>query len=103
MAPLRGPVRKVTDGTYFLLPYVSSSDKLTLLSLIIWMVVAPIPVLRLLRLWRLLEFVRLLLVFREVLPPGAIFVVIPVVIILMVFIVDSDLNAGLLRYGDGHN
>jgi len=41
-------------------------------------------------------------VFRKVLPPDAIFVVIPVVIILVLFIVDSDLNAGLLRQGGGH-
>jgi hypothetical protein len=69
----------------------------------IWMRMAVIPVLRLLFLVRLRIFVRSLVVFRKVLPPGVIFVVIPVVIILVLFIVDSVLIATLLRYGDGHN
>ena len=34
--------------------------------------------------------------------PGAIFVVVPVVIILVLFIVDADLDAGFLRSGSGH-
>ena len=50
-----------------------------------------IPVLRLLLLVRLREFLRTLVVFRTELPPGAIFIVIPVVIILVVLIVDSTL------------
>jgi hypothetical protein len=41
-------------------------------------------------------------VLRLVLPPGAVFVVIPVVIVLVLSIVDSDLNAGLLGHGGGH-
>jgi len=41
-------------------------------------------------------------VFGEVLTPGAIFVVVPVVIILVLFIVDANLDAGLLRLGRGH-
>jgi hypothetical protein len=64
---------------------------------------AVIPVLRLLLLFRHLEFVRLLVVFLKVLPPGAIFVVVPVVVVLVVSIVDSELNAGLLRQRCGHN
>ena len=75
---------------------------LTLL-VVIWMSVAIIPVLPLLLLVRLGEFVRIPVVLVKVLPPGAIFVVIPVVIILVLSIVDSDLNAGLLRSGGGHN
>jgi hypothetical protein len=50
--PLRRPVRSVTDETYFLLPYVSSSDVATLL-VVIWMGMAIIPVIRLLLLVRL--------------------------------------------------
>lgn len=42
------------------------------------------------------------MVFGEVLTPGAIFVVVPVVIILVLSIVDADLDAGLLRSGRGH-
>ena len=55
------------------------------------MSMAPIPVLRLLFVVRLREFLRIPVVFRLVPPPGAIFVVIPVVIILVVPIVDSIL------------
>ena len=52
---------------------------------------APIPVLRLLLVVRLREFLGGPVVFRLVLPPGAIFVVIPVVIIPVVPVVDSIL------------
>jgi hypothetical protein len=45
----------------------------------------------------------LTVVFRKILAPGAIFVVVPVVIILVVSIVDADLNAGLLGCGSGHD
>jgi hypothetical protein len=41
-------------------------------------------------------------VLRLVLPPSAVFVVIPVVIVLVLSIVDPDLNAGLLGRGGGH-
>jgi hypothetical protein len=54
--PTSRPVRNVADGTYFLLSYVSSSDVVTVLVLI-WMSMSPIPVLRLLLLVRLREFV----------------------------------------------
>ena len=52
---------------------------------------APIPVLRLLLVVRLREFLRIPVVFRLVLHPRAIFVVIPVVIIPVVPVVDSIL------------
>ena len=39
------------------------------------------------------------MVFGEVLTPGAIFVVVPVVIVLVLLIVNADLDAGLLRPG----
>jgi hypothetical protein len=65
--------------------------------------VAIIPVFRLLPLARPREFVRISVVLVKVLPPGAVFVVIPVVIVLVLSIVDSELNAGLLRCRSGHN
>src|ERR1700730_14026681 len=55
----------------------------------IWMSMAVIPVLRLLLLVRLRVFVRTLVVFRQELTPGVIFVVIPVVIILVRAIVNA--------------
>jgi hypothetical protein len=101
-APLRRPVRNTTNGTYFLRSYTFSPAMVSLL-VFVWMSMAPIPVVRLLLPVRLREFARILVIFREVLPPGAIFVVIPVVIILVVSIIDANLNVGLLRYGAGHN
>src|SRR5580704_8398668 len=62
-----------------------------------------IPVLRLLLLVRLRVLVRTLVVFAKILPPGFVFIVVPVVIILVLFIVDSVLMAVLLRYRDGHH
>src|SRR5229473_2156728 len=103
VAPLRRPVRNVLrTRRILLLSYVFSSDVVTLL-VVIWMGVAIIPVIRLLPLARLREFVRIPVLCRKVLPPGAIFVVVPVVIVLVLSIVDSELNAGLLRYRSGHN
>src|ERR1700685_3058141 len=69
----------------------------------IGMSVAPVPVFRLLVLVRLRVFVSIPVVFCEVLVPGAILVVVPVVIILVMTIVDADLNAGLLRRGRSHD
>src|ERR1700733_15217492 len=69
----------------------------------IGMSVAPVPVFRLLVLVRLRVFVSIPVVFCEVLIPGAILVVVPVVIILVLFVVDADLNAGLLWCGRGHD
>jgi len=43
------------------------------------------------------------MVFRLVLPPSAIFVVIPIVIVLVILIINSDLNLGLLRHRACHN
>ena len=42
--------------------------------------------------------------FHEIAPISAIFAVVPIVIVLVIPIVDSDLNAGLLRSRSGdHN
>lgn len=70
---------------------------------IIGMSMAPGPVLRLLLLVGLRVFMRIPVVFCEVLVPGAILVVVPVVIILVLLIVDADLNARILRCGHGHD
>ena len=79
------------------------SSQVATLLVFVRMSVAPLPVIRLLFFVRLGKFVGTSMVFREVLPPGAIFVVIPVVIVLVTLIVNSNLNASLLRYGDGHH
>jgi hypothetical protein len=68
----------------------------------VWMVMAPIPVILLLVLFGMRVFVRVPVVFLQVPSPVVILVVIPVVIVLMVAIVDADLNAGLLRCRGGH-
>ena len=52
------------------------------------MTVTPIPVFGLLFLVRLRVFVGFPAVFRQELPPGAIFVVIPVVIVLVIAVID---------------
>ena len=57
----------------------------------------PVPVLRLLPLVRLRVFVRTPVVFRQIGAPGAVLVVVPVVIVLVVFVVYAHLNAGILR------
>jgi hypothetical protein len=41
--------------------------------------------------------------FRQITPVGAVFVVIPVVVIMMVTVVDAYLNSGFLRPGAGHD
>ncbi len=70
---------------------------------IVGMGMSPVPVLRLLASVGLRVFASIPVVFGKVLVPGAILVVVPVVIILVLSIIDSDLNAGLLRYRRGHD
>jgi len=41
--------------------------------------------------------------FDQITPVGSVFAVVPVMVIAVILIVDSDLNAGLLRLGFGHN
>ena len=43
------------------------------------------------------------MVFRVIPAPSAILVVIPLVIIIVVFIIDSDLDVGFLRHRGSHN
>jgi hypothetical protein len=68
---------------------------------LIWVAMAPIPVLPLFTSMGFSEFVRVSVVLRKEYPPVAIFVVVPIVIVLVVSIVDADLN-GLWR-GSGHD
>src|ERR1700738_2160498 len=56
------------------------------------MSMAVIPVLRLLLLVRLRVVVRTLVVFRKELPPGVIFIVVPVVVILVRAIVNAPVR-----------
>src|ERR1700751_2785600 len=78
--PRLRPVRNASNGMLFFagLDFRDRSGELLVL---IRMAVAPIPVFGLLLLVRLRVFVGFPVVFRQELPPGAIFVVIPVVII----------------------
>jgi hypothetical protein len=71
------------------------------LLVLIRMAVAPIPVFGLLLLVRLRVFVGFSVVFRQELPPGAIFLVIPVVIILVILIVNAFVFIVLLRRAGG--
>jgi hypothetical protein len=64
---------------------------------------SPIPVIRLLSLAGLREFMVLLVVVTQVDTPRVILVVIPVVVVLVPGIVDADLNAVVIRSGSGHN
>lgn len=65
--------------------------------------VAPVPVFRLFLAVRLNIFVMISVVFDEELSPGAIFVVVPVVIVLVVPVIDANLNVGVLRPGCGQD
>jgi len=58
---------------------------------IVGMSVAPVPVLRLFTLVGPREFVRVPVVFYEEPTPGAVLVVVPVVIVLVLFVVDAIL------------
>jgi hypothetical protein len=67
------------------------------------MTVAPVPVLRLLLFACLREFVSAPGIVRTIPPVGPVFFVIPVMVVLVVPIVDSDLNASVLRFGHCHD
>lgn len=67
------------------------------------MTVAPVPVLRLLLFARLRKFLSTLVILRMILPVGSVFVVVPGVVVLVAGVVDSNLNAGVLRSGRGHD
>jgi hypothetical protein len=73
------------------------------LLVLIRMAVAPIPVFGLLLLVRLRVFVGFPVVFRQELPPGAIFAVIPVVTILVILVVNAFALMVLLSRAGGQN
>ena len=79
-------------------PQVSSDEQLVLfwivtvlLSIAIWVTVAPIPVLVLLVVVQLVVFTKLQLILPHVLVVGAILVLVPIVLVLVGAIVDTGL------------
>jgi hypothetical protein len=63
---------------------------------------APIPVIGLLSLAGLREFVIFFVIVGQVDSPGVVLVIIPVVVVLVMGIIDSHLNAVVIRSGGGH-
>jgi len=66
-------------------------------------VMAPVPVVPLNAIVLSLVFTIAPVLCREVTPVGAIFTVIPIMVIPMVTIIDADLNVAVLRFRDGHD
>jgi len=64
---------------------------------------APGPVIALLSAALLVVLPIVSVLIREIASVGAILAVVPIVIVLVIPIVDSDLDAGLLRRWGGHN
>jgi hypothetical protein len=87
----RRPIRGVTDETH------SSLFDEPLSLIVIGMFVAPIPVLRLRFVVLFVVLTISFMLFREISSVGAVFIVIPVVIVLVATVIDPNLNAGLLR------
>jgi hypothetical protein len=69
----------------------------------VWMAMAPGPVIALLSAVLLVVLPIVSVLLREIASIGAILAVVPVVIVLVIPIVNSDLDAGLLRRRGGHN
>src|ERR1700690_2433972 len=69
----------------------------------IWVAVAPVPVLRLLLSAGMGVLGSTSGILRAILRIGAAFVVVPVMVILVVPVVDSDLKACALACGERHN
>jgi hypothetical protein len=67
------------------------------------MTVAPIPVVFLLSVVLPVVLAVAPVPFFQVTPVGMVFVVVPVMVIAVISIVDSHLDAGLLSFGSGHN
>jgi len=67
------------------------------------MAVAPIPVVPLLSVVLPVVLTITPVLFRQVTPVGAVFGVVPVMVITVVPIADSDLDTGLLSFGFVHN
>jgi hypothetical protein len=64
---------------------------------------APSPVIALLSAVLLVVFAIVSVLLREIASVGAVFAVIPIVIVLVIPVVDSDLDTGLLRRRSGHD
>jgi len=75
---------------------------LTLL-IVVRMTVAPIPVVLLHSIALPVIHTITPMLFYQVAPVGLVFAAVPVMVITVVPIVDSDLHAGLLSFGFGHN
>jgi hypothetical protein len=69
----------------------------------VWMAVAPVPVILLLPAALLVVLPIVSVLIREIASIGAILAVVPIVIVLVIPIIDSDLDAGLLRRRAGHH
>ena len=76
-------------------PGFRSGEKVSLIA--IWMGVAPIPVGLLLFVALFIVCAIILVIVCQVAAVGVIFAVVPIVIVMVARIVDSDLNAGLWR------
>ena len=70
---------------------------------LVWVRMAPIPVMGLFSPTGPREFVGLSVIIAQVYSPGMVLMIIPVVIILVAGIIDSNLNAVAVRSGGGHN
>jgi hypothetical protein len=70
--------------------------------IVIWMTVAPVPVIVLLFVAFFVVRAILRVVFRQIASVGVVFIGIPVVVVMVARIVDSDLNA-FLRCCSGHD
>lgn len=71
--------------------------------IVVWMAVAPVPVITLLPAALLVVLPIVSVLICEIASVGAILAVVPIVIVLVIPIVDSDLDAGLLRRRGGHD
>jgi hypothetical protein len=79
------------------------ASRATLLLVVVRVGMAPIPVMGLLSPAGPREFVGLSVIVAQVYSPGMVLMIIPVVIILVAGIIDSNLNAVGVRSGGGHN
>jgi hypothetical protein len=74
-----------------------------LVPIVIRVMVAPLPVISLVSFFLAVVLTILPAVFDQITAVGAIFAVVPVVVVTVVPIEDADLYAGFLSFGVGHN
>ena len=79
----------------------SSSEMPSLI--VIWMAVAPVPVIVLLFVVLFVVRAIILVPFYQIASVGIFFPVIPVVVVMVRRVIDSDLNAGLLGRCSGYD